>query len=76
VELTLLDKILKLSLVLKITIGLVIGSVLALVCPGHKIIILFGTLFVGTLKAIAPILVFFLVTAALAKIFKRIWKAV
>lgn len=54
------------SLVLRIVIGLVIGLVLALVVPQATWISLFGTIFVGALKAIAPILVFVLVTGALA----------
>ena len=54
------------SLVLRIVIGLVIGLVLALIVPQATWISLFGTIFVGALKAIAPILVFVLVTSALA----------
>lgn len=56
----------EMSLVLRIIIGLVIGLVLALIVPQAAWISLFGTVFVGALKAIAPILVFVLVTSALA----------
>ena len=55
------------SLVLRIVIGMVIGAVLALLIPSASGIGLFGTIFVGALKAIAPILVFVLVTSALAQ---------
>ena len=55
------------SLVLRIVIGLVIGAALALVCPKQAWIGIFGDIFVGALKAIAPILVFVLVSSALAQ---------
>lgn len=55
------------SLVLRIAIGLVIGSILGVVCPGIAVIKLPGTMFVGALKAIAPILVAVLVMSAIAK---------
>ena len=55
------------SLILRIVIGMVIGLILALVCPGAQWISLFGDLFVGALKAIAPILVFVLVSSALVQ---------
>ena len=55
------------SLVIRIVIGLVLGVILGLI--SHKIpgISLLGTLFVGALKAIAPILVFTLVVSSLAQ---------
>lgn len=53
------------SLILRILCGLVIGTVLALVMPNSEWIALLGTLFVSALKAIAPILVFFLIISAL-----------
>lgn len=53
-------------LILRIVIGLVIGVILALTVPGIEWISLLGTLFTGALKAIAPILVFFLIMGALA----------
>ncbi len=55
------------SLVLRIVIGLVIGAVLALLVPEQAWIGIFGDIFVGALKAIAPILVFVLVSSALAQ---------
>ena len=54
------------SLVKRILCGLVIGAILGLAVPQATAIGILGTLFVGALKAIAPILVFFLVMAALA----------
>lgn len=56
-----------LSLVKRIIIGLVIGILLALFFPKFIVIGLFGELFVGALKAVAPILVFFLVMGALSQ---------
>ena len=56
----------KCPLILRIVIGLVIGCVLALTIPGIEWIALLGTLFTSALKAIAPILVFFLIIGALA----------
>ena len=55
-----------LSLIIKILIGLITGLILGLVIPGNSWISLLGTMFVGTLKAIAPLLVFVLVTSSLA----------
>lgn len=58
----------QLSLVKQIIIGLLIGIGLAVTIPSTaKPIVIFGTLFVGALKAIAPVLVFFLVMSAIAK---------
>ena len=54
------------SLVKRIVCGLIIGAILGLLIPHVKVIGILGTLFVGALKAVAPILVFFLVIAALA----------
>lgn len=55
-----------LSLILRILICLIIGAVLGLTIPGATWISVLGQLFVGALKAIAPILVFVLVAASLA----------
>ncbi len=55
-----------LSLIVRICIGLVIGAILGLVAPGLSAIAVLGTLFVGALKAIAPLLVFVLVASSLA----------
>lgn len=54
------------SLVLRILCGLIIGIILGLIIPQVTVIALLGDLFVGALKAIAPLLVFFLVMSALA----------
>ena len=55
------------SLVLRIVIGLIIGLVLALVFPKAQLISMFGTIFVGALKAVAPVLVFVLISSALCQ---------
>jgi len=58
----------QMSLVKRIIIGLVVGIILAITVPQQaKPIIIFGSLFVGALKAIAPILVFFLVMSAISQ---------
>ena len=62
----LLEKLKSTGLVLRIVIGLAAGVVLALICPGQTWIGILGTVFVGALKAIAPLLVFVLVSGALA----------
>lgn len=54
------------SLILRIAIGLVIGAILGLVVPGASWLGVPGELFVGALKAIAPLLVFVLVASSLA----------
>lgn len=58
----------QLSLVKRILIGLIIGIALALTIPETaKPIVIFGSLFVGALKAVAPMLVFFLVMSAISQ---------
>lgn len=58
----------KLSLIVQIIIGLVIGISLAVIAPKQlAFLTLFGDLFVGALKAIAPLMVFILVMAAIAQ---------
>src|SRR5665648_879108 len=58
----------QLSLVKRIIIGLIIGIILAVTIPEQVAgITIFGALFVGALKAIAPILVFFLVMSAISQ---------
>ena len=54
------------SLVIRILIGLLIGAVLGLVVPQATAIGILGDIFVGALKAIAPLLVFFLVISSLS----------
>ncbi len=63
----LLNFYVKSPLILRIAIGLVIGIVLGLLLPKAAFIGVFGDVFVGALKAVAPILVFVLVIASLAK---------
>lgn len=55
------------SLVLRIFIGLVLGAILGVAVPKASIIAVLGTVFVGALKAIAPVLVAVLVTSAISK---------
>ncbi len=58
----------KLGLVKQIVIGLLVGIVLALTIPDiASPISILGTLFVGVLKAIAPVLVLFLVISSIAQ---------
>ena len=57
----------KTSLILRIFIGIVIGALLGILIPSQQWLGFFGNLFVGALKAVAPVLVFALVTASLAK---------
>ena len=54
------------NLMLRIFVGIVAGSVLALTVPGISAISLLGDLFVGALKAMAPVLVAVLVTSSVA----------
>ena len=54
------------SLVKRIVVGLIIGVILALTVPGASGIGVLGNVFVGALKGIAPLLVFFLVMSALS----------
>ena len=62
----LLRKYNDISLIKRIVVGLVIGAALGVFFPGIELITLLGSLFVSALKAVAPILVFFLVISALA----------
>ncbi len=55
------------SLIIRILCGLLIGAVLGLLFNNLQVITLLGTIFVGALKAIAPVLVFVLVVSALAQ---------
>lgn len=51
---------------LRICIGMLLGAVLGVVLPAWKWIGIFGSVFVGALKAIAPVLVAVLVAASIA----------
>ena len=55
------------SLVLRILCGLILGVILGLAVPQATPVALLGDLFVGALKAVAPILVLFLVMTALSR---------
>lgn len=62
----LLDWYVQTSLILRIIIGMVLGALLGLSFPTMGGVPLLGTLFVGALKGVAPVLVFILVLNALA----------
>jgi len=55
------------NLMFRIAAGIVLGAILALVLPGYEGIGMLGTLFVGALKAVAPVLVFVLVVSSVAR---------
>ena len=64
---TLLNWLAQFSLVSKIAAGIVLGIALAMLLPeSAKAISFLGQLFVGALKAVAPVLVLFLVLASIA----------
>lgn len=69
-----LDRYIKAPLILRIAIGLVIGICLGIWVPAASFVTVFGEIFVGALKSIAPILVFVLVVAALANAGQNIGK--
>ena len=52
------------ALVKRIVVGLILGAILGVAAPGATSIAILGDVFVGALKAIAPLLVFFLVMSA------------
>ena len=54
------------NLVLRIAIAIVVGALLGMFLPSQKWITEFGVLFVGALKAVAPVLVFVLIICSLA----------
>ena len=61
------QRVTRLSLISQISIGLVLGVALALVAPAAtQSVALLGDIFISALKAVAPILVFVLVAAAIA----------
>ena len=55
---TLVKKYNSANLVLRIAFAIVLGALLGVFLPSQKWISEFGTLFVGALKAVAPVLVF------------------
>ena len=54
-------------LITRIFCGILLGAVLAILCPGINGISILGNLFVGALKSVAPILVAVLVMASVAQ---------
>jgi len=54
------------SLIVRILVGMLIGAIAGVAIPRAGVITVLGTMFVSALKAIAPLLVFVLVTASLA----------
>ena len=64
---TALQRLLRMSLIAQIAIGLVLGIILAMVAPeATKAVAILGDLFIAGLKSVAPILVFVLVMASIA----------
>ncbi|WP_416191600.1 serine/threonine transporter SstT [Neisseria sp. CCUG12390] len=64
----LLNAVNSVSLVKQIAIGLVIGIMVGWIAPNAGLAVgLLGSLFVGALKAVAPVLVFILVVAAISQ---------
>ncbi|RKW27208.1 MAG: serine/threonine transporter SstT, partial [Granulicatella sp.] len=57
----------QLSLINRIVIGMIIGILLGIFVPQAAAVGTIGTVFVSALKAIAPLLVFFIVLSALAQ---------
>ena len=64
----------RVPLILRIAVGLVIGVLLGVFVPGATVVAIFGEVFVGALKAIAPVLVFVLVISSLSRAGKGIGK--
>lgn len=61
------DKIKSLSLINQIIIGMGVGILFGITLPQFTVFGILGTVFVNALKAIAPLLVFFIVMSALAQ---------
>lgn len=65
---SILNKWHSISLVKRILVGMIIGILLGVFLPEYaKPVTILGSLFVGALKAVAPILVLFIVTTAISK---------
>ncbi|MDQ0194193.1 serine/threonine transporter SstT [Paenibacillus wynnii] len=64
---TLLLKWNQVSLVRRILVGIIVGIILALVIPNATGITIFGSLFVSSLKAVAPVLVLLIVMSAISQ---------
>lgn len=63
----LLEFLKDLSLLKRIAIGILLGIICGIFLPHWTFITIFGSLFVGALKAIAPILVFVLILASISQ---------
>ena len=63
---TIIRKWNSISLIIRILCGLAVGVILGLLIPNVTGISVLGQLFVGALKAVAPILVLVLVASSLA----------
>ena len=59
------------SVVIKIFVGIILGSIIAFIFPNASWLRVLGDLFVGALKAIAPMLVFILVISSLTEDFAQ-----
>lgn len=57
----------KLSLIQRILIGILLGILLGLAVPQWTWLSILGEIFVGSLKAIAPLLVFFIIMSSLSR---------
>ena len=57
----------QITLIKRIIMGLILGTILGFAVPQFTVIKIFGSLFVGALKSLAPLLVFFLVMQSLAQ---------
>lgn len=55
------------SLIIRIACGIVIGALIAVLVPQWGFLGILGELFIGALKAIAPLMVFFIIMSALAQ---------
>ena len=62
-----INKYNQVSLIIRIVIGMIIGALLGLFAPSASVVTILGSLFVGALKAVAPVLVFFLVMSSLTQ---------
>lgn len=69
-----LKKYTETNLIIRILIGLVIGATIGIAFPKWSAVGIFGDIFVGALKAVAPVLVFVLVISSLANAGKGIGK--
>ncbi|MFC6170544.1 serine/threonine transporter SstT [Loigolactobacillus jiayinensis] len=60
-------RITRVSLIKRILIGIIIGAILGVIVPGWSWLEILGDLFVNSLKAIAPLLVFMLIMSSMSK---------